>query len=224
MKNFSKSIVSCISATVAIGISGVVSYPAHAESTAPQSVSSVSPTLGSFSANSNETGEAYANLVDTLKHEFTFDRDGNLALKSSMRDLAKKYSLTDVEVSQLDTLLNTANTSTGSVAQSISTAPRAVVAGDRGDGARILYIDNATLTTGTASMLFAAAQVSPAALMAAWTAFTATFSGPIAIGSAVLGSLFFADLAMKIVGAGVEGRGIAFYADWGIPPLTAKIE
>ena len=44
MKNFSKSIVSCISATVAIGISGVVSYPAHAESTAPQSVSSVSPT------------------------------------------------------------------------------------------------------------------------------------------------------------------------------------
>ena len=171
MKNFSKSIVSCISVTVAIGISGVVSYPAHAESTAPQSVSSVSPTLGSFSANSNETGEAYANLVDTLKY-----------------------------------------------------APRAVVAGDRGDGARILYIDNATLTTGTASMLFAAAQVSPAALMAAWTAFTATFSGPIAIGSSVLGALFFGDLAAKIVGAGIEGRGIAFYADWGIPPLKAKIE
>ena len=63
MKNFSKSIVSCISATVAIGISGLASYPAHAESTAPQSVSSVSqsvssvsPTLGSFSTNSNETG------------------------------------------------------------------------------------------------------------------------------------------------------------------------
>lgn len=99
------------------------------------------------------------------------------------------------------------------------------MAGDRGDGARILYIDNATLTTGTASMLFAAAQVSPAALMAAWTAFTATFSGPIAIGSSVvLGALFFGDLAAKIVGAGIEGRGIAFYADWGIPPLKAKIE
>jgi len=56
MKNFSKSIVSFISATVAIGISGLASYPAHAESTAPQRVSSVSPTLGSFSTNSNETG------------------------------------------------------------------------------------------------------------------------------------------------------------------------
>ena len=73
-------------------------------------------------------------------------------------------------------------------------------------------------------MLFAAAQVSPAALMAAWTAFTATFSGLIAIGSAVLGSLFFIDLAAKIVGAGLEGRGITFYADWGMPPLKAKIE
>lgn len=224
MKKVSKSIVSCISATLAIGISGLVSYPAHAESTTPKSVSSVSPTLASFSTSSSETGEAYANLVDTLKHEFTFDRDGNLALKSSTDDLAKKYSLTDVEVSQLDALLNTANTSTGSVAQSSPTAPRAVAAGDRGDGARILYLDNATLTAGAASMLFAAAQVSPAALMAAWAAFTATFGGPIAIGAAILGSAFFADLAVKIVGAGVEGRGIAFYADWGIPPLKAKIE
>jgi len=60
MKNVSKSIASCISVTVAIGISGLVSYPAHAESTAPQSVSSVSPTLGSFSTNSNETGYATA--------------------------------------------------------------------------------------------------------------------------------------------------------------------
>ena len=50
-------------------------------------------------------------------------------------------------------------------------------------------------------------------------------SATVAIGiSGLVSYPAHADLVVKIVGAGVEGRGIAFYADWGIPPLKAKIE
>ena len=39
-----------------------------------------------------------------------------------------------------------------------------------------------------------------------------------------LGYAFFVDLAAKIVGAIAQGKGVAFYLDWGFPPVSAKIE
>lgn len=46
----------------------------------------------------------------------------------------------------------------------------------------------------------------------------------VGMSTAVLGSVFFADLALKITGALVQGKGVAFYLDWGIPPVTTAIE
>lgn len=90
------------------------------------------------------------------------------------------------------------------------------------------YLSNNDLQAGTFAVLATAAQAGPAALMAAWTSISTALAGPLGIivgmSTAVLGSIFFADLALKITGALVQGKGVAFYLDWGIPPVTTAIE
>lgn len=90
------------------------------------------------------------------------------------------------------------------------------------------YLSNADLKAGTFAVLAAAAQVGPAALMAAWTSISTALAGPLGtvagLSTAMLGGAFFADLALKITGALVQGKGVAFYLDWGIPPVTTAIE
>lgn len=84
------------------------------------------------------------------------------------------------------------------------------------------------LTAGVFAVLGTAAAAGPAALMAAWTSVSTALAGPLGtvagISTAVLGSVFFADLAVKITGAIVQGKGVAFYLDWGIPPVKTAIE
>lgn len=46
----------------------------------------------------------------------------------------------------------------------------------------------------------------------------------LAAGVSLLGIGFFADLAVKITGALVQGKGVAFYAKWGFPPIVARIK
>ena len=64
--------------------------------------------------------------------------------------------------------------------------------------------------------------------MAAWTTVSSALAGPLGtvagISTAVLGAAFFADLAMKITGAVVQGKGVAFYLSWAIPPVKTVIE
>lgn len=95
-------------------------------------------------------------------------------------------------------------------------------------GYRAGYLSNFALKSGTFAALGAAAQVSPAALMAAWTGVSSLLAGPLGtvagISTAVLGGAFFADLALKITGAITQGKGVAFYLDWGIPPVKTAIE
>lgn len=90
------------------------------------------------------------------------------------------------------------------------------------------YLSYNALTAGVFASLTAAAAVGPAALMAAWTLASTALAGPLGtvagLSTAVLGAAFFADLAVKITGAVVQRKGVAFYLDWGIPPVKTAIE
>lgn len=89
-------------------------------------------------------------------------------------------------------------------------------------------MSNAMLMSGAAAALVVAAETSPAALMAAWVTVSSALTGPLGtvagFSTAVLGSMFFADLAVKITGAVVQNKGVAFYLTWGIPPVETEIE
>ncbi|MBW3083741.1 hypothetical protein [Bifidobacterium phasiani] len=90
-----------------------------------------------------------------------------------------------------------------------------------------VYISYVDFTVGFAAALFAASSVSPAALAAAFTAVASAISGPVgailAGGVAVLGIGFFADLAVKIVGAVAQGKGVCLTLAWEFPPLKSEI-
>ncbi|MFR4352752.1 MAG: hypothetical protein ACLT3H_14000 [Roseburia sp.] len=64
--------------------------------------------------------------------------------------------------------------------------------------------------------------------MAAWTSISTALAGPLGtvagFTTAALGTAFFLDLSLKITGALVQGKGVAFYLDWGIPPVRTAIE
>lgn len=165
-------------------------------------------------------------LVVRLSDEFTFDGTA-LGLRTSLASLAEKYRLTETDTSLILGVLRRANSEENKATESLALDPNGRTSPTQATtsgGARLLYLDHHALTAGAGAALYAAAQAGPVALMAAWTAFTAAMSGPIAIGAAILGGTFFADLAVKIIGAVAQQKGIAIYAQWGIPPLRSEIE
>ncbi|WP_353067169.1 hypothetical protein [Arcanobacterium hippocoleae] len=93
--------------------------------------------------------------------------------------------------------------------------------------ARLFHISNADLQAGTFAFLATAAEAGPAAVAAVWPLLT-SLAGPLGtvagIATAVLGGQFFANIAAKVVGALHQGKGITFYSDWAIPPITVEIE
>lgn len=90
-----------------------------------------------------------------------------------------------------------------------------------------VYMSYMDFTVGFAAALFAASQVSPAALAAAFTALSSAFGGPvgaaIAGGISVLGIGFFADLGGKIIGAVAQRKGVCLTMQWGWPPVKSEI-
>lgn len=90
------------------------------------------------------------------------------------------------------------------------------------------YISNEGLKAGTFATLATAATAGPEALAAAFVAVSSLIGGPMggifAAGVGLLGAAYFADLAVKITGALAQGKGLALYLTWGVPPIDAKIE
>ncbi|MBB5845806.1 hypothetical protein F4555_000602 [Mobiluncus mulieris] len=90
------------------------------------------------------------------------------------------------------------------------------------------YISADDLKFGIFATLFTASQVGPEALAAAAVVVSSAIGGPVgaalAGGVALLGIGFFIDLAAKIVGAVAQNKGIAFYPQWGFPPVRIEIE
>lgn len=159
---------------------------------------------------------AFLDKIVSVGEFFHFNSQGLLTVELSDSQLMAKGFSTS-EVSRTRAMLATSAQRSGSDI-SDQGRPRGYA------GKRIFYLSHSALVGGVASALYAASQVSPAALAAAWAAFTSTFSGPIGVGTAILGGAFFADLAVKIVGAVAQNKGIGFYAKWGVPPLETVIE
>lgn len=104
--------------------------------------------------------------------------------------------------------------------EGVSTMRRAVA------GCSGVYMSYMDLTAGFAAALFAASQVSPAALAAAFTAMSSAFgpiSAVVAGGIGVLGYAFFRDFAVKIIGAVAQRKGVCLTGQWSWPPLRAEI-
>lgn len=157
----------------------------------------------------------------TVANHITFS-DDQKALEIDLSDetLSKEYGFTEQQLIDFGAILNGTyqppNVDAGFYKNySVTRAAR-------------FYLSNTDLQAGTFAILATAAQISPAALMAAWTSISTALAGPLGtvagFTTAVLGSAFFADLALKITGALVQGKGVAFYLDWGIPPVTTVIE
>ncbi|MFC5369852.1 hypothetical protein [Arcanobacterium bovis] len=132
--------------------------------------------------------------------------------------LVEKYGFTPSEVQLLHSFAD------GSV-RSVNITERNETA--TASRASLFHISNYDLKTGTFAFLATAAQGGPAAVAAVWPLVT-SIAGPLGtvagIATALLGGAFFADLALKVVGAINQGKGITFYSQWGIPPLYVEIE
>lgn len=133
-------------------------------------------------------------------------------------ELREQYDFTNQQVEDLEAIL------VGSYGSSYE--PSFEGSKFRASGKRF-YIDNDALVEGAFVSLVTAATVGPEALMATWTALSSA-GGPLGVifgvSTSLLGKAFFANLVVKITGAVAQNKGIAFYLDWGVPPLSVEIE
>ncbi len=157
----------------------------------------------------------------TVSNHITF-RDDQKSLEIDLSDnaLMNEYGFTEQQLIDFKAILNGTYQAPSVSADFYTDYPATRAAR--------FYLSNGDLQTGVFAVLATAAQAGPAALMAAWTSISTALAGPLGtiagMSTAVLGATFFADLGLKITGALVEGKGVAFYLDWGIPPVKTAIE
>lgn len=165
-------------------------------------------------------GELIEKLLTVSNHITFSDDQKSLEIDLSDNVLMEEYGFTEQQIVDFKAILNGTYQ-----APSVSTDFYADYPATR---AARFYLSNGDLQAGVFAVLATAAQAGPAALMAAWTSISTALAGPLGtiagMSTAVLGATFFADLALKITGALVEGKGVAFYLDWGIPPVKTAIE
>lgn len=139
----------------------------------------------------------------------------------SDRELVEEYGFTKTQVRDFRAILS------GTYVQPFDVRGLDSVSTRASSGARF-YISNQDLKAGAFAIIATAASTSPEALAAAFVAVSSMIGGPIgsalAAGVSLLGIGFFADLAVKITGALVRGKEVAFYTKWGFPPIVARIE
>ena len=178
---------------------------------------SMAAVMGTMAVPRAVAGTDGCDLLDKVVragHRFHLSENG-LRLEASAAELRSRYGFSTTQVRALRHVLQRANDQQTSRAGQDAGV---VAAG------RLLYLSHSDLTVGTAAALTAAAEVGPAALAAAWAVFSASFSGPLGIATAILGGAFFADFAVKIVQAVATGHGIGIYSSWGLPPLKVEVE
>lgn len=139
----------------------------------------------------------------------------------SDQQLISTYGFTSTQVQDLHAILSGTYVATTGFSEYSVASFRSVT------GARF-YISNRDLKAGAFAVIASAASAGPEALAAAFVAVSSMIGGPVgttlAAGVSLLGIGFFADLAIKITGALVQGKGVAFYGQWGFPPIVVKIE
>ncbi len=162
--------------------------------------------------------------------EYKADQE-TLQVNLNDEELMNEYGFSESQVDNFDEVL--AGTYQTSDDQNIDESPASLDTNSQqvttsSSGTRAGYLSYQQLTAGTFAVLGSAASVGPAALQAAWVSVSSALGGPLGtvagISTAVLGTMFFADLALKITGAIQQRSGVAFYLDWGIPPVSTAIE
>ncbi|WP_347301460.1 hypothetical protein [Dolosigranulum savutiense] len=174
-----------------------------------------------------ETPHLNSNLVEKVAKvgSYIYFKDNSVDLDISLSDqeLMNNFGFSEQETRELRKVLS----STYQVSADNSRVKNQTTTFSTRQSGKRVYLSNDALTAGVASSLLVAAQTSPAALKAAFIALGSSV-GPVgavvAAGAAGFGAAFFADLAMKITGAIAQGRGVAFYFDWGWPPVDPVIE
>lgn len=165
-------------------------------------------------------GDLIEKLLTVSNHITFSDDQKTLKIDLSEEVLTDEYGFTEQQLVDLAAILNGTYQAPSVSADFYQNYPTTRAAR--------FYLSNADLQAGTFAVLATAAQAGPAALMAAWTSISTVLAGPLGtiagFTTAVLGGAFFADLALKITGALVQGKGVAFYLDWGIPPVKTAIE
>lgn len=166
-------------------------------------------------------------LLEVSNYIYFKEDQKTLSVDLSDNVLINEYGFTNEQLKDFKAILNGTYHSSNSQPH-LSESNQLVQPLADSSGYRAGYLSNFSLKSGTFAVLSAAASSGPAALMAAWTGVSTALAGPLGtvagISTAVLGAAFFADLALKITGALTQGKGVAFYLDWGIPPVKTAIE
>lgn len=180
-------------------------------------------------------GELLIKVLEVAPHIVFSDDGTTLATDLSDDTLLDEFNFTDKQLVNFKAILDGTYQPPSAQNSSIPRIPLDTYQSQGQDESPIVskaaarfYLSNYDLTSGVFAILGTAASVGPAALMAAWTGVSTALAGPLGtvagFSTAILGGVFFADLALKITGALVEGKGVAFYLDWGIPPVSTVIE
>ncbi|QNE88713.1 hypothetical protein H0194_06295 [Corynebacterium incognita] len=176
-------------------------------------------------ASQNEDIALACKIAQLDNDRFSTTNNGK-KLESDLTDaeLKSDYSFNDEQVSDFRDILAGKYTPTTTIESSTGVQGMATTANA---GPRY-YISNEALTTGAFVAVATAAEAGPCALAAAFTAVSGMMGGPVGTaisgGIALLGIGFFVDLAAKIIGALVQGKGVALYPQWAFPPLKSAIE
>lgn len=185
----------------------------------PALAKDITPSNEDYSAILNEyglDGNLVEKVLDVSEHIFFNENGTSLTTDLSDEDLSETYGFTSQQITDFHAIL----AGTYQPPEPTKTMPST--------RASRYYLSNADLSAGVFAVLGTAAAAGPAALMAAWTSISSALAGPLGtiagIAVSALGYAFFADLALKITGALAQGKGVAFYLDWGFPPVRAEIE
>lgn len=167
------------------------------------------------------------NLINLVGKHFDFDENDKLILNISDKELITRYNLNNSDLEELHRIIAIKNPKINKkITENMKN--NATIQRAPSSYAGRVYIDHISLTSGMLASLGAAAYAGPATLAAAWTAVATAAAGPIgSIGGVItgmFGTAFFADMAMKIIGAIESGKGIAIYTVWAFPPVEIAIE
>lgn len=191
-------------------------------------VSSVNNCVASDAIAIDSELQSNLNKIMSVMSYFRFTEDGQrLDMTLSREDLQGRFGFTDAQYEFLSQKVLHPNAE-AYTAESAHARKEGVLMMRRAiAGCSGVYMSYMDLTAGFAAALFAASQVSPAALAAAFTALSSAFGGPVgaaaAAGISLLGASFFFDLGAKIVGAVAQRKGVCLTARWGWPPLRSEI-
>lgn len=162
----------------------------------------------------------FVKKLEKIYPYFIFDENGGLSLSKNVEDLQEEFNLTDDFVSRLNNLLNS------DIAKSGSRYYDAITDQSFGEDLddtirpnvfvrnwKVYFTHDEVMAT-----LFAAAQIGPAAIVAALAALGTSIGGPVgAVIGTIVGYISGAGFAYLVLRAGTSGKGVYIGLEWDGP-------